>query len=328
MKRSLFSIPVEQVEDPTLQRLFLDKQRELDRELSLLADRNSSAFIFGSLQLHGKVRSRLLKQAQELLALPVENKESSETADPISAEVFVDHVNEELEWYRNGDPDFEGSVHTSSQMYGGMLVSKGVLMVGENASFPSERMESLIQHEVGTHMVTWSNGSAQPLKLLAAGLPRYEEFQEGLAVLAEYLAGGLDPQRVRTLAGRVLAVDAMTRNAEFLDVFRMLTEDHNFSQRSSYLITMRVFRGGGYAKDAVYLRGLNYVLRYLSNGGNFTNCFIGKMGGDHMPVIEELLLRNILKPPAVLPRYLTNPRAAERLKKVMAGMTVYELLIN
>jgi hypothetical protein len=68
------------------------------------------------------------------------------------------------------------------------------------------------------------------------------------------------------------------------------------------------------------------VLSYLSHGGNFTNCFIGKMGGDHMPVIEELLLRNIPKPPSVLPRYLTEPAAMERLKKVMASMTMHDLL--
>jgi hypothetical protein len=68
------------------------------------------------------------------------------------------------------------------------------------------------------------------------------------------------------------------------------------------------------------------VLQYLSNGGNFENCFIGKMGGEHMPVVEELLLRKILTPPAVLPKYLRDKSAGERLKKVIDGMTLNELL--
>ena len=50
---------------------------------------------------------------------------------------------------------------------------------------------ALLQHEIGTHVVTHVNGSRQPLRLLGAGLAGYDETQEGLAVFAEYLVGGL-----------------------------------------------------------------------------------------------------------------------------------------
>ena len=42
-------------------------------------------------------------------------------------------------------------------------------------------------------MLTYRNGDSQPLKLLAVGLPSYEETQEGLAVLAEYVDGDSIP---------------------------------------------------------------------------------------------------------------------------------------
>ncbi len=40
---------------------------------------------------------------------------------------------------------------------------------------------------------------------MAIGLAGYEETQEGLAVLAEFLVGGLSPHRLRQLAVRVVA---------------------------------------------------------------------------------------------------------------------------
>ncbi len=326
MKRRLFSVPVERVEDPTLQRLFLDKRAELDRELSLIADLNREAFRFGGMQLHGTVKSALLKQAEELLADAHRCQDSPAEKITVSADEFCTLANREIAAYRNRHPGFTGSARVSDEMYGGMLVSRGVLIIGANSGFAADRCAALIQHEVGTHILTWSNGREQPLRLLAAGLPRYDEFQEGLAVLAEYLSGGFDPQRLHVLAARVVAVAAMIAGADFMEVFRMLTLKHGFTQRSAYLITMRVFRGGGFAKDAVYLRGLNTVLKYLAAGGSFENCFAGKMGGEHMPVYEELLLRRILKPPAVKPAYLDQPDIQEKLKQVAAGMTVRDLI--
>ena len=70
------------------------------------------------------------------------------------------------------------------------MVANGVLLVPASASVPELRAEALLQHEVGTHALTYTNGSAQPLRLLAAGLAGYEGTQEGLALLAEHLVGG------------------------------------------------------------------------------------------------------------------------------------------
>jgi uncharacterized protein (TIGR02421 family) len=278
------------------------------------------------MQLHGTVKSGLLKQAGELLAGAHRSQEGSSSKNSVTADDFCRLANREIAAYRERHPGFTGSARVCADMYGGMLVSRGELLIGANSSFPANRCDALIQHEIGTHVLTWSNGREQPLRLLAAGLPRYDEFQEGLAVMAEYLSGGLDPQRLHVLAARVVAVAAMTGGADFLETFRKLTQEHGFTQRSAYLITMRVFRGGGFAKDAVYLRGLNSVLKYLADGGSFENCFAGKMGGEHMPVYEELLLRRILKPPAVRPSYLDQPDIQEKLREAAAGMTVSGLI--
>ena len=93
----------------------------------------------------------------------------------------------------------------------GVMVSNGDLLVAPTARVSAARAEALLHHEVGTHVVTFVNGSHQPLRILASGLAGHEETQEGLAVLAEYLVGGLTAGRLRQLAARVVAVHADAR---------------------------------------------------------------------------------------------------------------------
>jgi uncharacterized protein (TIGR02421 family) len=211
-------------------------------------------------------------------------------------------------------------------MYSGMLVSRGRLLIGKGVSIPEHRAEALLQHEVGTHLLTYFNGRAQPFRMLQSGLPGYDALQEGLAVLSEYLVGGLTADRLRVLAARVIVARAIVDGASFVDVFRELTRTHGFSQRTAYTITMRVFRGGGLLKDAVYLRGLLDILKYLAKDGDFDILFTGKIAANHVGVIEELKLRKILGPPPLYPRYFETEGARVRLERLRHETPVLELL--
>jgi uncharacterized protein (TIGR02421 family) len=207
-----------------------------------------------------------------------------------------------------------------------LMVSHGTVLVGKRMSFDVARIQPLLQHEIGTHVVTHWNGSAQPFKLLSAGLAHYDELQEGLAVFAEYLAGGLTVVRMRTLAARVVAADALIRGASFVEVFRLLQERHELGVRLSWQVTMRVFRGGGFVKDAVYLRGLQSVLDYLAEGGHLETLLVGKLATDHAPVIEELQRRRVLNPSPLRPAYLDDPDGQARLDKARLGLTLEDLV--
>ena len=63
LKRELYKIPIERVEDPALQRLFQEKQEELELKLTMLRDRDTPRFLYESLQLFGGVRDDLLQLA-------------------------------------------------------------------------------------------------------------------------------------------------------------------------------------------------------------------------------------------------------------------------
>ena len=67
VKRQLYQIRIERVEDPSLASLFREKRTELDRQLSMLLDRGKPEFLYGSLQLFGGVSDDLVALAKNIL---------------------------------------------------------------------------------------------------------------------------------------------------------------------------------------------------------------------------------------------------------------------
>ena len=127
------------------------------------------------------------------------------------------------------------------------------------------------------------------------------------------------------LAARVVAVGMMTRGASFAAVFDALHTRYGFEPRPAYTIVLRVFRGGGLTKDAIYLRGLRDVLDYLGRGGDLEVLMVGKMALEHVPVLEELLAREVLRRPVHRPRFLDHPLAGQRLDALRAGRKIFQL---
>ncbi len=314
LKRELYKIPIERVEDPALQRLFREKQEELELKLTMLRDRDTNRFLYESLTLFGGVKDRLLALAQSLLQ-QLAGKKDREEGPKVDADAFAKRAEAEIEFYRQGFPDFNARVVVTDDV-SGLIVSRGRLMVSPDMSVPPTRVDALLAHEVGTHLLTYYNGRSQPFQQLYSGLAGYEELQEGLAVLSEYLVDGLSCTRMKQLAARVVAVRHLTDGATFVDTFRELTREYGFAKRPAYNITMRVFRGGGLTKDAVYLRGLVAILKYVKQGGDLNPLLVGKMALDHIPIIKELQYRKVLQPAPVTPSYLTDPSAIVRLQSL------------
>jgi uncharacterized protein (TIGR02421 family) len=326
LKRRLYEAPLERIEDPALWHLFREKQDELDRRLTMLLDLNTSRFIHGSIQLFGGVDDDFLQLAQDLLdRLPPRARDDT-GGGFLDAAAFSRLAEDRISHYRRQWPEVDSEVQLRTDTAGGLMVSRGSLLVATGAQIPAARAEALLAHEIDTHILTYHNGRAQPLKQLYSGLAGYDSFQEGLAVLAEYLVGGLSRPRLRLLAARVLAVRHLQDGASFSETFQLLSGTHGFDQRAAFMMTMRVYRGGGLTKDAVYLRGLRQVLDYLAGGGELEPMFMGKLAVRHVPIIRELCWRKVLQPPPLRPRYLDAPGAAERLERVRAGLTLLQLI--
>lgn len=327
LKRKLYSAPIERVEDPELAWIFRQKQIELDRRLTALYDRDTQRFLYGSLQIFGGVDDALMRVALDLLdKIPARARERPGRGR-VDAEAFAARAREEIEHFRNRFPEARSAVEITGAVTG-LMVSQGKLLISRDLSIPESRLEALIQHEVGTHVLTWINGKAQPFRLLDAGLAGYDELQEGLAVLSEYLVNGMSAPRLRLLAARVIAVRHMIDGASFVETFKELDRNWELSKESAFSITMRVYRGGGLTKDASYLRGLMSVMEYIRGGGQIDPLLVGKIGADHVPVITELLRRKVLREPPLRPRYLEDSRALARLRRASEKATLLDLLVD
>lgn len=321
VKRRLFSVPIERVEDPLLGFLFREKQEELDREITMLRDLGTPRFVHASVQLYGGAERELVATAREVLRrLPCGDEEreypghGGRTPGQVGAAEFVREAREEMDRYGHRHSAFEGRIEVRDDVTAGLMVSQGVLCVSRNLSVARNRVVPLLHHEIGTHVLTWFNGGRQPLRQLASGLAGYDPLQEGIAVLAEHLVGGLTRGRMRVLAGRVLGVRALLDGATFVETYRTLTRGYHFRPRAAFIITLRVHRGGGITKDAAYLRGLAALLEHLAAGGSLAPLLVGKLGASHIEIAQELVLRGVLDTPALRPRYLDDPVAMERLE--------------
>jgi uncharacterized protein (TIGR02421 family) len=321
VRRDLYNLQIESVTDPALHTLFRSKRDEIARQITALEDRDTSRFVYGSLQLYGEIAQSLASAAEELLeTIPVQ----APSTRSVTAGAFAEAARAEFDRYRAVYPDLPAHIEVRDDV-SELMVSFGRLLIPEAAAIRADRVEPLLHHEVGTHVVTYQNGARQPLTLLTIGLPGYDETQEGLAVLAEYLTGGLDPRRLRVLAARVVAVDKMLDGAGFLEIFEALRKDHRMPARTAWSIAIRVVVGGGSVKDAIYLRGIARILDALAEGSSLDALFVGKLALDHIPLIQDLLDREVLTAPWIRPRWLDVPGAQERLDRLRAGASVTDL---
>ena len=325
LKRQLYEIPVHHVEDPTLAALFEEERSQIDLKISMLKDRGTPKFLFGSLQLYGGMDDRILKLANDILTTFRGRSRDRTKRTWVNAVEFAETAGKEVKFYQQIDPKFIPSIKVRKNITT-LMVNRGNLLIPANLKIPRNRVNALLQHEIGTHLVMHYNGSAQPLTLIRCGLPGYEELQEGLAVFAEFMVDGLNRSRLRVLAARVIAATYLIRGASFLETCGDLRSKFEFDWHMAFLITSRIYRGGGLLKDVIYLRGLVRLFDYLRTGGLLDPLFVGKFAINHVPIIEELLWRQVLKPPPLRPRYLESDSAQQLLQRIRDGLTVNDLV--
>ena len=299
-RQRLDALPLDDIESTLLTGLLSEKQRELERHLQLVRLRGTEGFVNASIDLFGGVDAGLRALADEILA-------SVPHGTPLVADAGIDEVLEaveaELDWYRAQADDFSAEVVVDTDIGSMMMVSHGTFYVDGDIRLPRARIQPLVQHEIGTHVVTRYNGSRQPLRQLEVGLAHYDALQEGLGVLAEFLAGYLPGDRLRVLAARVVAVDMAVAGEGITAIFECLHENHGMPTDEAFDVAVRALRGGGLTKDAVYLSGLRDLVDHLHAGADLTPLMRGKFALSHLAVVDKLEEAGWAIAPTVMPRY-------------------------
>lgn len=328
-KRKLFTLNFEHLEDPLLYALYREKQQEVDLQLSMISARETRKFVELGRALYGPVEDELLDAASDVLAKTAADGDTSPTSgNKRGCDYIRERAQAMISAYRRQSPDFTASAEIRDDLPAGLLVSRGQLLIARSSALDADRVEALLNHEVGVHLLTYFNGSAQGLRILRSGLAGYEGMQEGLAVFAEYLSAGMTADRLRVLAARVVGCAALLDGAEFPDTYRLLVDDHGFGTAEAFNITLRIYRGGGLVKDAIYMRGLLQLLDHLADGGNLEPFWMGKIAASHFGAIQELNLRGLLGAATIRPIFLDDVKARDRLQRAERGMTPLDMVAD
>ncbi|MEB2848491.1 flavohemoglobin expression-modulating QEGLA motif protein [Endobacterium cereale] len=328
-KRKLYSISFDHLEDPVLYQLYREKQHELDLQLSLLSFRQKPQFVEFGRALYGPVEPSLLDEARMILAhlanIDADDDGNADNAIADSGYVQARALNM-IAAYQTQLDEFEVSVELRDDLPSGLMVSGHRLLISSATLMDKKRVDPLLSHEIGVHLLTYFNGSAQGLRLFRTGLAGYEGMQEGLAVFAEYLSGGMTTARLRLIAARVVGCASMLNGASFSQTYSILVDEYNFSSPAAFNLVLRLYRGGGLAKDAIYLRGLLALLAHLRTGGALEPFWMGKIAASHFTVMQELAERGLLRLPAVRPLFLETEEGRARLAVARSGMRPIDMI--
>lgn len=324
LKRKLYNLKIEEIDDPAMSFLFREKREELDMQITMLSERGTRNFFYDSVRLYKGVERELCDEARTILN-EVPEEEPTKEKELIDAKEFSGMARREFDYFRQQDDNFKCRVHLRKDV-NIMMVSQGELYIPSDYTMSRVEARALIQHEVGTHVLTYHNGGCQPLRQLSIGLADYDPLQEGMAVMSEFFVDGLVANRLRTLAGRVIAGEALLDGAQFKEIFKLLKIEYDFSSERAFNITSRIMQGGGFLKDIIYLKGLVLLKNYLKEGGDYEPLLAGKYGIKHTTIIKELTERKVLNPVRIKPSYLHSEQMCEKLNLIRQGLALSQMV--
>jgi uncharacterized protein (TIGR02421 family) len=304
-RRALAALPVDDIVHPATAAVLGGLRDELLTTIAMVEARDTDAFIEHSAVIHGLVGEEELAAAGSVLDILHGWSTDWRDADPVDASGFADAGRAEIARLRERHGELDAGVEVRDDVHGVMVVRRQLLVDSRHEMDP-RRVEALVQHEVGTHIVTEVNGAAQPLRCLGTGLAGYESTQEGVAVLAEHAAGGLTGERMALLAARTLVVRRRCEEQPFADTVDELTDGHGFPRRGAFDVVLRVHRGGGLLKDAGYLRGLDRALGHVASGADLEPLLVGKVSFEALDDVMALLDDGILTPAQLWPSWVED----------------------
>ena len=101
---------------------------------------------------------------------------------------------------------------------------------------------------------------------------------------------------------RVIAVDLMCNGADFKECFNAIVQDYKIETNRAYNLVTRVYRGGGFTKDYLYLSGFSRLFKFWQEDNDLTPLLVGKTSISFYNTIVEMIDRNLI----VKPQYITN----------------------
>jgi len=308
IKRKLFNLPIDKIENDDLRGLYIDVIDSYVDKIDQFASIGSHEFLYDSLRYYGEPTEKDIRNAQFILHIPEGLDKENETVLNATdiAKLFKRFSQKH---------HYDYTLSIDDKLIANALVFGSKVKINQTALIGQTDAMALAHHELGVHLLTTINAQAQPLKVLLLGCPVNTKTQEGLAILSEYLAGCLTIGRLKILALRVIAVESLIKDKNFRQTFLLLKEQYQIDDEQAFKITSRVYRGGGFTKDYLYLQGFHEILNAYENTQDFNNLLIGKTSYRYLPIITKLINSGILYPPLkITPSFCTPNQNSEVYK--------------
>lgn len=305
LKQELSNLSIQDIDDISIRNLYEAVINSHFDKIDLLSTLGTKKFFYNSLLYFGRPTKTDIQNAHYLLHLPHIPTEPKRSPS-LGSEQLVQTFKETLEHY-----GFESKIELSSKIISRAMVlnARKTILVRPDAKFTRSEINALAEHEIGVHMVTTMNARSQKLKLFNLGLPVNTETQEGLAILSEYLSGNISMKRLQRLALRVIVVDMMCNGADFNECFHYLIANHQIDQSEAFSLVTRIFRGGGFTKDHLYLSGFVKILRFWENGNNLEPLLVGKTSLNFHSTISEMIERELVEKPKFITQSFIDPKS-------------------
>ena len=187
-------------------------------------------------------------------------------------------------------------------MLGKFSVNKSnTIFVKKDIKIKKNRLDKIIAHEIMTHVLTTENGKKQPYLIFQDGMANYLETQEGLAIYNEYELNGIEN---RYYGASNLISSYLGLEYSFVEAVDKLIE-MGFKREAAIRFVVKTKRGlsdtskpGGITKQSIYTRGALKIEKYIKDGGNIKDLYIGKVDVDKIDLINKMnfINRNIILP--------------------------------
>jgi uncharacterized protein (TIGR02421 family) len=311
-REQLYKLPVDEINDADIQQLYRHVIDNSASKINLLATIGTDDFVYNSLKYYGEPSTNDIANARFIMHLNDDELEQDETL--LNADEAISYFKAQAQAWQ-----LTCKVEKSSKLVSKAMVNneKALLLINKEASFSQKEIHAFAYHELGIHMLTTINAKQHPLKVFSLGLTGNTHTQEGIALYSEYCSGSLTIKRLKTIALRVIAVQYMLDHGDFSKTYHALMNEFNLDVNAAFTLTTRVYRGGGFTKDYLYLKGLRDILN-LTKVSSIDNLLVGKTGLLDFKIISELVERGMI----------VKPKPLFDLTAKSSGDKVLDLVVN
>jgi len=280
-------------DDTPLGQIYEDKKAELFNILNIIQNiGNPELKFFYSKYIQAPTYNEF-KYAKKLYAL-----KSKDRTQKLDTPEILEEIQNTLNQYKLKD----WKIQMKKSMIGNFSVNKSnKIFVKQGARLSKLRLQKIIAHEILTHVLTTQNGKKQPYLIFQDGMANYLETQEGMAIYNEYELLGIN---TRYYAASNLMSSYIGLEHGFAEAVSILIE-LGFPKKSAIRHVLKTKRGladtskpGGITKQSIYTRGALKIEKFIKDGGNMVDLYIGKIDVDKIDQIRKMnfINRNIILP--------------------------------